>query len=312
MFLQEELTVNKDFLSIADLNRDEIIEIFDLTTNIKNKLKSGESYHPLKGKTLAMIFQKPSARTRVSFETGMWQLGGYALYLAPTDIEIGKREAVTDIARVLSRYNDCIMARLFGHQDILELAKYANIPVINGLTDLLHPCQIMADVYTIIEYRNTIENLKIAYVGDGNNVANSWLNFASQYPINLNLAVPQGYEPDNDIYIKAEQNAISEINIYHDPREAVMGSDVIYTDVWVSMGQESEAEQRRIVFQNFQINDELLKLAKPNVLVMHCLPAHRGEEITTSVIDGSHSIVFDEAENRLHVQKAILVKLMTN
>jgi len=302
--------MEKDFLSIANISKTEIDEIFNLTSEIKNKLKSGEPYQPLKGKTLAMIFQKPSARTRISFECGMFQLGGHALYLTPADIGIGKRESVADIARVLSRYNDIIMARLFGHEDIIELAKYATVPIINGLTDLLHPCQIMADAFTIIEHRGTIENLSIAFIGDGNNVANSWINFASRYPIKLNLGIPEGFDPDNEIIDNAKQSGISEINIFRDPREAVKNVDVIYTDVWASMGQEVEAEAREKAFKNFQINDELVKTAKPDVKVMHCLPAHRGLEITDSVIDGPHSIVFDEAENRLHVQKAIMVKLM--
>ena len=302
--------MEKDFLSIANNSKTEIDEIFNLTTEIKNKLKNGEPYQPLKGKTLAMIFQKPSARTRISFECGMFQLGGHALYLAPADIGIGKRESVADIARVLSRYNDIVMARLFGHEDIIELAKYATVPIINGLTDLLHPCQIMADAFTIIEHRGTVENLSIAYIGDGNNVANSWINFASRYPIKLNLGIPEGFDPDKEIFDNAKQSGISEINIFRDPAEAVKGVDIIYTDVWASMGQEAEAEAREKALKNFQINDELVKTAKSNVKVMHCLPAHRGLEITDSVIDGPHSIVFDEAENRLHVQKAIMVKLM--
>ena len=303
--------MKKDFLSIADLSREEIDEIFKLTAEIKDKLKNGHPYQPLKGKTMAMIFQKPSARTRISFECGMFQLGGHALYLAPADIGIGTRESVADVARVLSRYNDGIMARLFGHEDIIELAEHATIPVINGLTDLLHPCQIMADVFTIMEHCNAIEDLKIAFIGDGNNVANSWINFASRYPIRLSLAIPEGYDPDKEIYENAIQSGVSEINIHRDPQEAVKEADIIYTDVWASMGQETEAKEREKVFKDYQVNDELVKIAKSDVFVMHCLPAHRGYEITDSVIEGPHSIVFDEAENRLHVQKAIMVKLMT-
>jgi ornithine carbamoyltransferase len=302
--------MKKDFLSIADLTTNEIDEVFDLTAEIKARLKNREIYTPLRGKTLAMIFQKPSARTRISFETGMFQLGGHALYLAPADIGIGKREAVSDIARVLSRYNDGIMARLFGHDDIIELSKWASIPVINGLTDLLHPCQIMADAFTILEHRKTLNNIQIAYIGDGNNVANSWINFAARYPIKLNLAIPEGYDPDSQIFDNARNKAKNEITIFRKPSDAVKGADVIYTDVWASMGQELEAEAREKIFKNYQVNDVLVNLAKKDVLVMHCLPAHRGLEITDSVIDGPHSIVFDEAENRMHVQKAIMVKLM--
>jgi len=304
--------VKKDFLSIADLTREEIYEIFDLTRELKEKQKRGEDYRPLKDKTMAMIFQKPSARTRISFETGMYQLGGYAIYLAPTDIQVGKREAVSDIARVISRYNDVIMARLFGHEDILELAEYATVPVINGLTDLLHPCQIMADAFTIIEKKGKIEGLTIAFIGDGNNVCNSWLNFASKVPINLHLGIPEGYDPDKEILAMAKRANISQIQIFRNPKLAAKNADVIYTDVWASMGQEKEAEQRKIDFKNFQVDDGLVSVADDNVIVMHCLPAHRGEEITDSVIDGPHSVVFDEAENRLHVQKAILVKLLAH
>lgn len=259
---------------------------------------------------MAMIFAKPSARTRISFESGMYQLGGYALYLAPGDIGIGKREAVKDIARVISRYNDIIMARLFAHDHILELAEYSSVPVINGLTDYNHPCQIMADAYTILENKEKIENLKIAYVGDGNNVANSWLNFAAKFSIHLVICSPSGYEPDLQTIQYARENKKSVIDIINDPFEAVKGADVVYTDVWASMGQEEEARKRQKVFRRFQVNERLLRNAKPDVTVMHCLPAHRGDEITDDVLDGPHSIVFDEAENRMHVQKAIIVKLL--
>ncbi|MBN1155763.1 ornithine carbamoyltransferase [candidate division KSB1 bacterium] len=303
--------MTKDFLSIAELTRDEIDDIFALSQEIKSKLKQGETYHPLKGKTLAMIFQKPSARTRISFETGMFQLGGHALYLAPSDIGVGTRESYADVARVVSRYNDIIMARLFGHEGMIELARHSDVPVINGLTDLLHPCQVMADTLTILEHLGRVEGVHITFVGDGNNLANSWLNFASKYPVKLNLAIPEGFDPDSAILKNARANHASEINILRDPAEAVKNADVIYTDVWASMGQEAEAEKRNKVFQSYQINSALIRHAKPNVLVMHCLPAHRGYEITDEVIDGPHSIVFDEAENRLHVQKAIMVKLLS-
>ena len=301
--------MQKDFISIADLTRDEIFEIFELTRELKEKTKKREKHHLLEGYTLAMIFAKPSARTRISFETGIYQLGGYALYLAPTDIGIGKREAVKDIAQVVSRYNDLIMARLFAHSDMEELARYSNVPVINGLTDYNHPCQIMADAYTILEHLGTLDNIKITYIGDGNNIANSWINFASRIPIHLVICTPRDYEPDKATLENALKAGLSEIEILSDPVQAIKDADVVYTDVWASMGQESEAEIRKKIFQPYQLNSQLLSRAKPNVKVMHCLPAHRGEEITDEVIDGHNSIVFDEAENRMHVQKAIMVKL---
>ncbi|RKY88412.1 ornithine carbamoyltransferase [candidate division KSB1 bacterium] len=303
--------MKKDFLSICDLSYDEIFEIFELSRELKARLKKGDEYQPLKGKTLAMIFQKPSTRTRVSFEVGMFQLGGHAVYLGPNDIQLGKREAVSDIARTISRYNDGIMTRLFAHEDILELAEYANIPVINGLTDLLHPCQVLADAFTIWEKRGSLEELNIAFIGDGNNVCNSWLNLASKVPIHLSLGIPEGYDPDKEILSMAKKSNISEITIYRNPKMAVKNAEVIYTDVWTSMGQEKEAENRRQNFRNFQVDNKLVSYADPNCMVMHCLPARRGEEITDSVLDGPHSIVFDQAENRLHVQKAILIKLLT-
>ncbi len=301
--------MSKHFLAISDFSKGEILEIFDLTEDLKSKQKNDEPHKLLEGKTLAMIFAKPSARTRVSFEVGMFQLGGHALYLGPNDIQIGKRESVGDISQVLSRYVDIIMARLFGHEDILELAKHATVPIVNGLTDLLHPCQIMADLFTIYEKKGRRDNLKIAYLGDGNNVTNSWINIASKIPMTLSLAIPEGYDPDDEILKSAMQSGISEIQIFRSPAEAVQNADVIYTDVWASMGQEAEAETRKIAFRNFQVNADLLKSAAADCLVMHCLPAHRGDEITNEVMDGPHSIVFDEAENRLHVQKAIMVKL---
>lgn len=301
--------MSKHFLAISDFSKGEILEIFDLTEDLKSKQKNDEPHKLLEGKTLAMIFAKPSARTRVSFEVGMFQLGGHALYLGPNDIQIGQRESVGDISQVLSRYVDIIMARLFGHEDILELAKHATVPIVNGLTDLLHPCQIMADLFTIYEKKGRRDNLKIAYLGDGNNVTNSWINIASKIPMTLSLAIPEGYDPDDEILKSAMQSGISEIQIFRSPAEAVQNADVIYTDVWASMGQEAEAETRKIAFRNFQVNADLLKSAAADCLVMHCLPAHRGDEITNEVMDGPHSIVFDEAENRLHVQKAIMVKL---
>ena len=304
--------MQKDFLAITDLSADEIREILELSKELKQKQKKGETYQPLIGKTMAMIFQKPSTRTRISFEVGMYQLGGYALYLGPTDVQIGKRESVNDIAKVISRYNDVIMARLFGHEDIIELAEYSSVPVVNGLTDLLHPCQVMADIFTILEKKNKIEDLTIAYIGDGNNVCNSWLNLASRIPIKLNLGIPEGYDPDKEIFSIAKRANLSEIQIFRNPKMAANNADVIYTDVWASMGQEQESEQRQLDFKNFQVDDTLVSHADDDCIVLHCLPAHRGDEISDSVIDGPHSVVFDQAENRLHVQKAILVKLMSN
>ncbi len=302
--------MKRNFLAITDFSADEVKATLALAKRLKQDARRGKYEPLLQGKTLAMIFEKPSARTRVSFEVGMFQLGGHALYLGPNEIGLGKREAVADVARVLSRYCDMIMARLFGHQDIEDLARYASVPVINGLTDLLHPCQVMGDVLTIMEHKGRIEGLKVAWVGDGNNVAHSWLNMASRLPFTLHLACPEGYDPNQTIFTRAKGAGLSEVRLFRDPKEAVRGADVIYTDVWVSMGQEAEAEARKKVFRPYQVNEELLKLAAPHCIVMHCLPAHRGDEITNEVIDGPHSVVFDEAENRLHVQKAIMVTLM--
>jgi len=302
--------LGKNFLAISELNRAEIVEILDLAKDLKQMQKQGEAHARLAGKTLAMIFQKPSTRTRISFEVGMFQLGGHALYLGPNDIQIGQRESIADVARTISRYVDVIMARLFGHEDIIELAGAAAVPVINGLTDLLHPCQIMADILTVYEKRESLDDLKVTYIGDGNNVANSWINLAARLPMTLALAVPEGYDPDPEILAAAKEANISDIQIYRDPVAASHNAHVLYTDVWASMGQEAEAEERKKVFRPFQVNTELVAVADSHCLIMHCLPAHRGEEITAEVIDGPHSIVFDEAENRLHVQKAIMVKLL--
>jgi len=302
--------VTKDFLTILDLTPDEIYDMFDLARELKAKTKKGEKHHELNGQTLAMIFQKPSARTRVSFEVGMFQLGGHALHLSPNDIGLGKRESVADVARVLSRYNDGIMARVFGHDIVVELGEYASIPVINGLSDLVHPCQVMGDTLTILEHRGNLDNLKVTYIGDGNNLANSWLNMASRLQMTLHLAIPKGFDPDENVLENAQNVGKSKIEIIRDPKEAVRDADIIYTDVWASMGQEKEAEKRKKIFKDFQVNSELVSFAKPDAKVMHCLPAHRGDEITDDVIDGPHSIVFDEAENRLHAQKAIMVALM--
>ncbi len=300
----------KHFISIADYSKQEIEEIFSLTKDLKEKTKKGEEHYLCKGLTLSMLFAKPSARTRISFETGMYQLGGYALYLSPNDIGIGKRESVSDISRVISRYNDIIMARMFDHQHIVELAEFASVPVINGLTDYNHPCQIMADMFTILEHRGHLDDLKITYIGDGNNVANSWINLASILPFNLTICSPSGYEPDKDTLVHAKEKNISKVQVLSNPEEAVKDADIVYTDVWASMGQESETKERHDIFKNYQVNQQLMSLAKVDAKVMHCLPAHRGDEITDEVIDGPQSIVFDESENRMHVQKAIIVKLL--
>ena len=302
--------MKKDFLAITDMTRDQILGVFDLANVLKTKQKQDLGDKRLDGKTLAMIFAKPSARTRVSFETGMFQLGGHALYLSPNDIGIGQREAVKDIARVLSRYNDGIMARLFDHKHMEELAQFASVPVINGLTDYNHPCQVMADIFTVLEHRGHLNDLKVAFVGDGNNVANSWINLASRLPMHFVLASPSGYDPSPVALNNAEDAGLSTIEIERDPAKAVKNADVIYTDVWASMGQEAEQEERRKAFMPYQVNRGLIEHAKSECLVMHCLPAHRGDEITDEVIDGPNSIVFDEAENRMHVQKAIMVSLM--
>lgn len=304
--------MNKHFLSIAELTREEIFEVFDLTRSLKEKTKNREKHHLLAGYSLAMIFAKPSARTRISFETGIFQLGGTALYLSPQDIGIGTREVVKDVARIVSRYNDLIMARLFAHSDIEELAQYSSVPVINGLTDYNHPCQIMADTFTILEHRGSLEGLKIAYIGDGNNVANSWINFAAKVPIHLVIGGPSNYSPDQTTLNDARGAGLSKIELIHDPVEAVKNADVVYADVWASMGQEAEAAARRKIFMPYQLNAQLLSHAAKDALIMHCLPAHRGEEITDEVIEGPNSIVFEEAENRMHVQKAIMVKLVEN
>jgi ornithine carbamoyltransferase len=306
----KENRVKRNFITISDFTREEIIGTFDLTRQLKVKVNRKEEHHLLKGQTLAMLFQKPSTRTRVSFEVGMVQLGGHALYMSPGEVGLGKRESTADVARVISRYCNGIMARVFGHDIVTGLAHYSSVPVINGLSDFMHPCQIMGDIYTVMEHKNRYENLKIAYIGDGNNVANSWVELAGFLSLSLRLGVPDGYEPDPGLVQVARKNSRSEIIITHDPYEAVKEADVVYTDVWASMGQEDETEARKKIFSPYQVNQKLISGADRDCLVMHCLPAHRGDEITDEVMDGPHSVVFDEAENRLHVQKAILVMLM--
>jgi len=301
--------MKRDLISIADLTRGQIENLFALASRLKADRRDGWPHPFLAGKTLAMIFEKPSLRTRVTFEAGMVQLGGYAVYLSPPDIGLGSRESAADVARNLSRWVDLIMVRTFSHSVVLELAQYATIPVINGLSDLLHPCQVLADCFTLIEQRNRLDGLKVAFVGDGNNVVNSWLNAASKLPISFALACPPGYEADAKILASARQNG-AQIIVTHSVEEAVRGADAVYTDVWTSMGQENEKALRREAFQSYQVNAAVMALAKPDALVMHCLPAHRGEEITSDVLDGPQSIVLEQAENRLHIQKAIMVWLL--
>lgn len=302
--------MKKDFLSIADFTPKEIWALWDLAKELKAKQKARESHPYLQGKTLGMIFMKPSTRTRISFEVGMFQLGGHALYLSPSEIGLGKREAIADVARVLSRYVDGMMARLFDHEHIVELAKYASVPVINGLTDLLHPCQIVGDMLTILEQRGSFDDLVVAYIGDGNNVANSWINMATKIPFTFRIACPEGYEPNAEIVARARRANVGRIEIVRDPAVAAQGADILYTDVWASMGQEAEAEERKNVFKNYLIDGRLMAKAKSGAKFMHCLPAHRGEEVTHDVMESPASIIFEQAENRLHIQKAILVTLM--
>ena len=305
--------MKKDLLRVGDLNREEIEELLDLSQKLKARQKDGQKVTPLLGKTLGLIFEKSSTRTRVSFEVGMYQLGGQSLFLSSKDLQIGRGETIPDTARVLSRYLDGLVIRTFGHEMVEEMARHATIPIINGLTDRHHPCQVLADLLTIQEKKQKLQGLKVSYVGDGNNMANSWLEGAAKLGLHLTLACPPGYEPDRETYQEALKEAAksgAKIVITHDPRVAAKDADVLYTDVWASMGQEQEHKERLSAFQGFQLNRPLLRLAKPEVLVMHCLPAHRGEEITDEVLDGPHSIVWDQAENRLHLQKAILVKWM--
>ena len=299
----------KDFLHINDLTYDQFNELMDMSKWIKSKVYD-KNYLPMKNKSMAMIFAKPSARTRVSFETGFYKLGGHALYLGPNDIGIGKRESVADIARVLSRFNDIIMARLFEHNHILELGKFSSVPVINGLTDFNHPCQIMADIFTVIEKKESPENLKISYIGDGNNIVHSWFELAMVLPLNLNIICPEDFLPDMNLFNKAKEKGKSNISISHDPVNGIKNSDVVYTDVWASMGQKEEAEKRRIAFKDFQVNSKLMSQAGSDAIFMHCLPAERGVEVTDSVCDSDQSVIFDQAENRMHAQNAIILYLM--
>ncbi|RJP21706.1 MAG: ornithine carbamoyltransferase [Candidatus Abyssobacteria bacterium SURF_5] len=303
---------HKDLISIFDLAREEIEEIFSLAQSLKKRLRDNEVVTPLAGKTLAMIFEKPSLRTRVTFTAGMTQLGGNAIFLGPNDINMGVRESAADTAKNLERWVNAIMARTFAHETVLALAREASIPVINGLTDRLHPCQVLSDCFTLLEKFGSLANIKVCFLGDGNNVAHSWLNAAARLGFHFSIACPPGYEPLGEIVDECRAEAGERIQVTHDAADALEDADVVYTDVWASMGQEHEAEQRNKVFAPYQLNKAALSLARPSALVMHCLPAHRNLEITDEVIDGPQSIVFDQAENRLHVQKAVLVLLMAD
>jgi ornithine carbamoyltransferase len=304
----------KDFLSLTDYQTDEILYLLEEAKKLKALQKQGKPHQYLNGKVLGMIFEKSSTRTRVSFEVGMLQLGGHAIFLSPRDMQLGRGESISDTAKVLSRYIDCIMIRTFSHDTVNELADNATIPIINGLTDLHHPCQAMADLLTILEHKGKLAGLKLCYLGDGNNnVAHSLMEGAAKVGMDISIASPPGYLPNGDIteaVIKAGKQTGSTVTITNDPVAAIKEADVVVTDVWTSMGQEEEAAVRLKAFQNFQVNTELCKHAKKDYIFLHCLPAHRGEEVTAEIIDGPHSVVFDEAENRLHAQKAILKLLL--
>ncbi len=299
----------KHFLHISDYSREELWDVLELAKIVKSKFHKREDHKSFHNKSLAMIFAKPSARTRVSFETGFEWMGGHALFLGPNDIGIGKREAIKDISRVFSRYNDIIMARLFDHEHILELAEHSTVPIVNGLTDYNHPCQIMADIFTVWEHLKDIENAKIVYMGDGNNIVHSWLHLSMRFPLDFVCCCPSGYEPDEGLVKQARASGISKITIINDPVSAVNGADVIYTDVWASMGQKEEAEERERVFKNFQVNEKLMSLTGKETIFMHCLPAERDREVTDGIMESDNSIVFDQAENRMHVQNAIMIML---
>tara|TARA_B100000959_G_scaffold68146_2_gene72217 strand:- start:25842 stop:26741 length:900 start_codon:yes stop_codon:yes gene_type:complete len=295
----------RDFLSIADFSSDELTELL----NRARRLKAGEDHSQLTGKSLAMVFRKSSTRTRISFEVGMTQLGGHALFISDRDSQIGRGEPIHDTAKVLSRYVDGIMIRTFGHEEVEELTRHSSVPVINGLTDLLHPCQVVADLQTVAEeFGPDYPERTVAWIGDGNNMANSWLNAAYRLGFSVRLACPEGYDPDLSILKRAEEMA--DILLTRDPFEAVQGADVVTTDVWASMGQEEETRERMGAFAGFSVDDALMRQAIPDAIFLHCLPAHRGEEVSSSVIDGTQSRIFNEAENRLHAQKAILLELL--
>ena len=304
--------MKKDLLKLMDLTKADIVKILDTADQMKYNQKHGLTHHYLEGKTLAMIFEKNSTRTRVSFETGMFQLGGHALFLSGKESQIGRGEPIEDTARVLSRYCDGIMIRTYGQEEVETLAKYATIPVINGLTDFAHPCQVLADLMTIREHKSRLEGLKLCYIGDGNNMANSLIVGGLKVGMEVSVACPEGYDPDPQV-LEFAQNCGGKFTLCRDPKEAAAGADALFTDVWASMGQEGEAQKRRAVFEGiYQINDELMAVANPGCMVQHCLPAHRGEEITAEVFEAHAGEIFDEAENRLHAQKAVMYLLMND
>ena len=303
----------KSLIEIHHLSLEEIYQIFDLSAELKQDRLIGRKHHVLEGKKLGMIFSKPSTRTRVSFEVGIYELGGTGLYFNQNDLQLKKSESVSDTAKVLSRYLDGIMIRTFDHQDVIDLAKHGSIPVINGLTDLHHPCQVLCDLFTVLEKRRTLRGLKLAYIGDGNNMAHSLLHGCSKVGMDIAIASPSGYMPADFVVKESQENAKymgSKIEILEDPIAAVKDADIIYTDVWASMGQEKEAADRKKKFMKYQVNPELVKYAKEDYLFMHCLPAHRGDEVVDEVCDSPNSVIFDEAENRLHVQKAVMALVM--
>ncbi|WP_041284734.1 ornithine carbamoyltransferase [Desulfoscipio gibsoniae] len=309
----QETLKGRDMLSLHDFTPQQIAFMLDFAAQLKRMQKQGEPHALLQGQTLGMIFQKSSTRTRVSFEVGMYQLGGHALFLSSNDLQLGRGESIADSGRVLGRYLDGIMIRTFAQSDVEELAEYASVPVINGLTDLLHPCQILADLLTVQEHKGRLAGLKMAYVGDGNNICHSLLYGCAKTGLHISVASPEGYLPREEIVAAARQDALetgASVTITTRPEEAVSGADVLVTDVWASMGQESEQQARMKVFAPYQINDRLAALAAPDYIFLHCLPAHRGEEVAAEIIDGPHAVVFDEAENRLHAQKAVMALLM--
>ena len=303
----------KSLASLYDLTKEEIEQVLKTSDLLKLQLYRGQEHPLLKGKTLAMIFEKPSTRTRVSFEVGMWQLGGYAHYLGAGDLQLGRGETIGDTAQVLSRYVNGIMARVFAHQTILDLVKHSRVSVINGLSDYSHPCQGLADLFTVYEKKGRLPGLKLAYVGDGNNVAHSLIYGCSKMGMTVVLGCPRGYEPDSQVVSIGKEEAKRngcEVVVTHDPKEAVKGADVIYADVWASMGKEKEKEERANIMKPYQVNRDLVKLAKEDYIFMHCLPAHRGEEVTNEVADSKNSVIFDQAENRMHAQKALMALTM--
>ncbi len=301
--------MKRDLVTLLELNRQEILHILDESARLKHLKKRGIPHPLLMGKTIAMIFEKPSTRTRVSFEVGIAELGATPIVLHAGEMQLGRGETIEDTAYVLSRYVDGIAIRAYSHQTVASLATTASVPVINMLTDLTHPCQILSDLFTIFERKGTVEGITVAYIGDGNNVAHSWILAASRLNFTLKLGCPEGYEPDSEIMVEAPMDRVA---LYHEPREAVEDADVVYTDVWASMGQEREVEKRLKDFEGYQVTPSLMALARKDAVFMHCLPAHRGQEVSAEVIDGPQSIVFDEAENRLHTQKAILTFLLSS